>query len=132
MSRIAALAATLLVSVPSLAAAQSPASLEERTGCAVFLLTANEMAARFPEMFKGDDAEMAQSMFRLMSAAGAPLLDAAFAEGAAQGKSAAEMYRAGLGYNLDAFKGVGPKDPRFKSRGMALTKRCMAVAAPKD
>jgi hypothetical protein len=72
--------------------AAAPASLDERLGCGVMLVTIDEVLQRNPQLVakfsQGDKNGAAMvPMFRLLGASGGILLDKAYAEGAAQGQA---------------------------------------------
>jgi hypothetical protein len=112
------------------AAPAAPASLDERLGCGVMLVTIDEVLQRNPELAtklsKGDGSSAAMlPMFRMLGASGEILLDKAYAEGLAQGQTPTGLYRRGVA-NLSANFAAG----QGKEQAMALFTRCMAVVAP--
>jgi len=127
------LAATTPKAAPKAAAgATLPASLDERLGCGVMLVTIDEVLQRNPQLAakfsKGDSGSAAMMpMFRLLGASGGILLDKAYAEGAVQGQTPTGLYRRGVA-NLSAqFADGGGKE-----EAMAVFSRCMQVAAPES
>lgn len=148
MSRIAALAATLLlassasalaapaakISPPAqVGAGAAVASTTDKAGCGVLLMVFNEVASRHPQILgRSSNAEMGQAFFRMAGQGGKTLFDQAMAEGAAQGKNPSTVYQTGVASVMAAFNGVRPGGDEFKERGMALTGYCMQMAAPKD
>ena len=139
---VGAIFATVLVATPVLAAtaqkttpkpatpATAPASLDERLGCGVMLVTIDEVLQRNPQLAakfaQGDGGAAAMvPMFRLLGASGGILLDQAYAEGATQGQTPTGLYRRGVA-NLSAqFANGADKDV-----AMAAFSRCMQVATP--
>ena len=139
---VGAIFATVLVATPVLAAtaqkatprpaapAVAPASLDERLGCGVMLVTIDEVLQRNPQLAakfaQGDGGGAAMvPMFRLLGASGGILLDQAYAEGATQGQTPTALYRRGVA-NLSAqFANGADKDV-----AMAAFSRCMQVATP--
>ncbi|WP_369058884.1 hypothetical protein ABOZ73_14685 [Caulobacter sp. 73W] len=148
MSRIAAVAATLLLAstAPALAApattiaqpapasaAAAVAGTTDKAGCGVLLMVFNEIATRHPQILgRTSSAEMGQAFFRMAAHGGKTLFDQAMAEGAAEGKTPSAVYQAGVASMMTAFSGVRPGGEEFKQRGMALTSRCLQMAAPAD
>jgi len=108
----------------------APASLDERLGCGVLLVTIDEVLQRNPQLSarfsKGDKASAAMiPMFRLLGASGGTMLDKAYAEGAAQGLTPTALYRRGVADMSARFAKGGGKD-----EAMAVFARCMQVASP--
>jgi len=113
--------------------AEGPASLDERLGCGVLLVTIDEVLQRNPQLAadfsKGNSAGAAMvPMFKLLGASGGLMLDKAYAEGAAQGQSPTVLYRRGVAaLSAKITQGGGGKD-----QAMAMFGRCMAVTAPQS
>ena len=77
------------VAPPTIAQSAAPATLDERLGCGVLLVTIDEVLQRNPQLAaqfsKGDKNSAAMiPMFRLLGASGEVMLDKAYAEGATQ------------------------------------------------
>jgi hypothetical protein len=130
--KVAAQATTPPETAPLPQDAAAPASLDERLGCGVLLVTIDEVLQRNPQLAakfaKGESGSAAMMpMFRLLGVSGGTMLDAAYAEGAAQGLKPTALYRRGVA-NLSArFAQGGGKD-----EAMAVFGRCMQVAAPES
>jgi hypothetical protein len=141
---VGAIFATVLVATPVLAAtpqkaapqpatpAAAPASLDERLGCGVMLVTIDEVLQRNPELAakfaKGDSSSAAMMpMFRVLGASGGILLDRAYAEGATQGQTPTVLYRRGIANLSSQFANGADKDV-----AIAAFSRCMQVAAPES
>ena len=112
--------------------AAGPASLDERLGCGVMLVTIDEVLQRNPQLAakfsKGDKSSAALiPMFRLLGASGGTMLDKAYAEGAAQGQTPTALYRRGVAQLSSRFAQGGGKD-----EAMAVFSRCMQVATPES
>jgi len=113
--------------------AEGPASLDERLGCGVLLVTIDEVLQRNPQLAadfsKGNGAGAAMvPMFKLLGASGGQMLDKAYAEGVAQGQSPTVLYRRGVAaLSAKITQGGGGKD-----QAMAMFGRCMAVATPES
>lgn len=113
--------------------AEGPASLDERLGCGVLLVTIDEVLQRNPQLAadfsKGNSAGAAMvPMFKLLGASGGQMLDKAYAEGVAQGQSPTVLYRRGVAaLSAKITQGGGGKD-----QAMAMFGRCMAVATPES
>ena len=112
--------------------AAGPASLDERLGCGVMLVTIDEVLQRNPQLAdkfsKGDKSSAALiPMFRLQGASGGTILDKAYAEGAAQGQTPTALYRGGVAQLSSRFAQGGGKD-----EAMAVFTRCMQVASPES
>lgn len=141
---VGAIFATVLVATPVLAAtaqkatpkpatpAVAPASLDERLGCGVMLVTIDEVLQRNPELAakfaKGDSSSAAMMpMFRLLGVSGGIMLDQAYAEGATQGLTPTVLYRRGVANLSSQFANGADKDV-----AIAAFSRCMQVAAPES
>lgn len=127
-----ALAATTQKAAPGAPAttAVAPASLDERLGCGVMLVTIDEVLQRNPQLaakFSQGDSNSAAMMplFRVLGASGGILLDKAYAEGVAQGQTPTVLYRRGVAELSSKFANGGGKE-----EAMAMFSRCMQVAAP--
>ena len=113
--------------------AEGPATLDERLGCGVLLVTIDEVLQRNPQLAadfsKGNSGGAAMvPMFKLLGASGGLMLDKAYAEGVAQGQSPTVLYRRGVAaLSAKITQGGGGKD-----QAMAVFGRCMAVAAPQS
>jgi len=113
--------------------AEGPATLDERLGCGVLLVTIDEVLQRNPQLAadfsKGNSAGAAMvPMFKLLGASGGLMLDKAYAEGVAQGQSPTVLYRRGVAaLSAKITQGGGGKD-----QAMAVFGRCMSVAAPQS
>lgn len=111
--------------------AEGPATLDERLGCGVMLVTIDEVLQRNPQLaaqFSKDNSTGAAMvpMFKLLGASGGQVLDKAYAEGVAQGASPSTLYRRGVAaLSARINQGGGGKD-----QAMAVFSRCMTVAAP--
>jgi hypothetical protein len=113
-------------------AAAGPATLDERLGCGVLLVTIDEVLQRNPQLAakfsSGDKSSAAMMpMFRLLGVSGGVLLDKAYAEGAAQGQTPTALYRRGVAQLSSRFAQGGGKD-----EAMAVFGRCMQVASPES
>ncbi|WP_165188617.1 hypothetical protein [Caulobacter soli] len=112
------------------AAETTPASLDERLGCGVLLVTIDEVLRRNPELaakFSGGDKSSSMTpMFRLLGASGGVMLDEAYAEGATQGLTPTALYRRGVADLSTKFAQSG------KDQAMAVLGRCMQVATPES
>jgi len=107
-----------------------PASLDERLGCGVLLVTIDEVLQRNPQLAakfsKGDRSSAAMMpMFRLLGVSGGLMLDKAYAEGAAQGQTPTALYRRGVAQLSSRFAQGGGKD-----EAMAGFRRRMGGASP--
>ncbi len=124
-------AATQKAAPKPAAGASVPASLDERLGCGVMLVTIDEVLQRNPDLAakfgKGDGSAAMIPMFRLLGASGGILLDQAYAEGAAQGQTPTVLYRRGVADLSAKFANGGGKD-----EAMAVFGRCMQVASPES
>jgi len=114
------------------AEAAIPATLDERLGCGVLLVTIDEVLQRNPQLVaqfsKGDKNSAAMvPMFRLLGASGGTMLDKAYAEGASQGLTPTALYRRGVAQLSAKFAQGGGKD-----QAMAVFGRCMQVASPES
>ena len=112
--------------------AAAPASLDERLGCGVLLVTIDEVLQRNPQLAarfsKGDKSSAAMMpMFRLLGVSGGTMLDKAYAEGSAQGLTPTALYRRGVANLSTKFAQGGGQD-----EAMALFGRCMQVASPES
>ena len=110
----------------------APASLDERLGCGVMLVTVDEVLQRNPQLAsrfsKGDKSSAAMMpMFRLLGVSGGTMLDKAYAEGSAQGLTPTMLYRRGVANLSTKFAQGGGQD-----QVMALFGRCMQVASPES
>jgi hypothetical protein len=110
----------------------APATLDERLGCGVLLVTIDEVLQRNPQLAakfsKGDRTSAAMMpMFRLLGASGGTMLDKAYAEGATQGLTPTALYRRGVAELSSKFAQGGGKD-----EAMAVFGRCMQVASPES
>lgn len=120
-------------SAPSLSAqvpdAGAPATLDERLGCGVLLVTIDEVLQRNPQLaakFSSDSTGAAMMpMFKLLGVSGGTMLDKAYADGATQGQTPTVLYRRGVAALSSKFANGGGKD-----QAMAVFGRCMAIAAP--
>ena len=126
--------ATQTTAPPAIApdAAAGPATLDERLGCGVLLVTIDEVLQRNPQLAakfsNGDKSSAAMMpMFRLLGVSGGVLLDKAYAEGAAQGQTPTALYRRGVAQLSSRFAQGGGKD-----EAMAVFGRCMEVASPES
>ena len=123
-------AATQKAAPKPAAGASVPASLDERLGCGVLLVTIDEVLQRNPQLAsrfsKGDKSSAAMMpMFRLLGVSGGTMLDKAYAEGSAQGLTPTMLYRRGVANLSTKFAQGGGQD-----QVMALFGRCMQVASP--
>ncbi|HWW24517.1 MAG TPA: hypothetical protein VNZ85_01325 [Caulobacter sp.] len=113
--------------------AEGPATLDERLGCGVMLVTIDEVLQRNPQLAakfsQGNSAGAAMvPMFKLLGVSGGQVLDKAYAEGAAQGATPSTLYRRGVAaLSAKINQGGGGKD-----QAMAVFSRCMSVAAPQS
>ena len=112
--------------------ATAPATLDERLGCGVLLVTIDEVLQRNPQLAakfsQGDKSSAAMMpMFRLLGVSGGVMLDKAYAEGAAQGQTPTALYRRGVAQLSSRFAQGGGKD-----EAMAVFGRCMEVASPES
>jgi hypothetical protein len=139
--------ATLLTGAPALAASgdrtapaqtpatEAPATLDERLGCGVLLVTIDEVLQRNPQLTdkasSGDGGKAMVPMLRMLGASGEIMLDKAYAEGATQGLKPTALYRRGVANLSAAFSGIkSSNDERIKTQAMALFTRCVSIAAP--
>jgi hypothetical protein len=113
--------------------AEGPATLDERLGCGVMLVTIDEVLQRNPQLAakfsQGNGAGAAMvPMFKLLGVSGGQVLDKAYAEGVAQGEAPSALYRRGVAaLSAKINQGGGGKD-----QAMAVFSRCMSVAAPQS
>ncbi|HWU12385.1 MAG TPA: hypothetical protein VN157_00065 [Caulobacter sp.] len=113
--------------------AEGPASLDERLGCGVMLVTIDEVLQRNPQLAakfsQGNNAGAAMvPMFKLLGVSGGQVLDKAYAEGVAQGSTPSTLYRRGVA----ALSAKINQDGGSKDQAMAVFSRCMSVAAPQS
>lgn len=113
--------------------AQGPATLDERLGCGVMLVTIDEVLQRNPQLAakfsQGNSAGAAMvPMFKLLGVSGGQVLDKAYAEGVAQGSTPSMLYRRGVA----ALSAKINQDGGGKDQAMAVFSRCMSVAAPQS
>jgi hypothetical protein len=129
-----------LVAAPAMAQnqapapAQPPATLDERLGCGMMLVSFDEVAKVIPALgqrFGGANREGGMAMMRMMAANATLTYNAAFAEAAAQGVGPADTHRRAVAFLAQRFAGV--KDMRSgegRRVTMALFNRCATVMAP--
>lgn len=113
--------------------AEGPATLDERLGCGVMLVTIDEVLQRNPQLAakfsQGNGAGAAMvPMFKLLGVSGGQVLDKAYAEGVAQGSTPSTLYRRGVA----ALSAKINQDGGGKDQAMAVFSRCMSVAAPQS
>ena len=130
--KAAAQAAAPPATTPPTLETETPASLDERLGCGVLLVTIDEVLQRNPQLAarlsKGDKNSAAMiPLFRVLGASGGILLDKAYAEGVAQGLTPTTLYRRGVA-NMSSKFGQGAG----KDEAMAMFGRCMQVASPES
>jgi hypothetical protein len=118
-------------------AVDEPATLDERVGCGVLLVTFDEVLQRNPQladsMSKGEGGAALVPMLRMLGASGEIMLDKAYAEGAVQGLKPTALYRRGVANISGVFQGIkSSNDERIKTQAMALFTRCVSIAAPKS
>jgi hypothetical protein len=113
--------------------ADGPATLDERLGCGVMLVTIDEVLQRNPQLAakfsQGNSTGAAMvPMFKLLGVSGGQVLDKAYAEGVAKGATPSTLYRRGVAaLSAKINQGGGGKD-----QAMAVFSRCMTVAAPQS
>lgn len=125
--------ATAQVPVEATPQAEGPATLDERLGCGVMLVTIDEVLQRNPQLAakfsQGNGAGAAMvPMFKLLGVSGGQVLDKAYAEGVAQGSTPSTLYRRGVA----ALSAKINQDGGGKDQAMAVFSRCMSVAAPQS
>ncbi|MFZ0267592.1 hypothetical protein [Caulobacter sp.] len=118
-------------------ATEAPATLDERLGCGVMLVTLDEVLQRNPQLgqaiSKGENGSVMGPMIRMLGASGELMLDQAYAEGATQGLKPTALYRRGVTSLSSAFSGIkSSTDERVKTQAMALFTRCVSIAAPRS
>lgn len=110
-----------------------PATLDERLGCGMMLVSFDEVVRVIPavgQRFGGPNREGGMAMMRMMAANATLTYNAAFAEAAAQGVGPADTHRRAVAFIAQRFEGA--KDIK-RSEGhramMALFNRCVTVVA---
>ena len=114
-----------------------PATLDERLGCGVLLVTFDEVLQSNPQLSdklaEGEGGAAMVPMLRMLGASGEIMLDRAYAEGAAQGLKPTALYRRGVANISGVFAGIkSSTDERIKTQAMTLFTRCVSIAAPKS
>jgi hypothetical protein len=138
-SASSAIAATSVPTTPT--QPQTPvagaASLDERLGCGVMLVTLDEVLQRNPQlvgkMSNGDGSAAMVPMIRMLGASGEIMLDKAYDEGVSQGLKPTAMYRRGVANLSATLVGAGSaQGDQMKEQAMAMFTRCVSIAVPKS
>lgn len=141
--RLGAISMTIatLFAVPAVAQGQAtgqaeaagPASLDERLGCGMMLVSFDEMVKVIPALGQsvgGANREAGMAMMRMMAANAALTYDAAFSEAAAQGARPADTHRRAVAFIGSRFEGVkDAKSSDGRRATMGLLNRCATVVA---
>lgn len=137
--RLGAISMTIatLFAVPAVAQAPAeaaaPASLDERLGCGMMLVSFDEMVKVIPALGQsvgGANREAGMAMMKMMAANAALTYNAAFAEAAAQGGAPADTHRRAVAFIGSRFGDVkDAKSNDGRRTTTALLNRCATVVA---